>query len=193
MGTRERLREPEPRLAGVEADAAEDVEGDPAGGDPPARRRPGREPERAGGRAAASPPPARQSDAEPRRRRARRPRPSRPAADRGQSRAARRSAPSTRKAPGPIAGHARGAHVAVAGSPPPAAPRRFPWPRTGSGEAPSGPRGARDGRSQCSQELCQDSSRGSSSVKTCGRPPRAGRALVALSPVTRPFRRCRPA
>jgi hypothetical protein len=34
MGAYERLSEPEPRLAGAVADAAEDVEGDPAGGDP---------------------------------------------------------------------------------------------------------------------------------------------------------------
>jgi hypothetical protein len=35
MGTCERLSEPESRLAGVEADAAEDIEGDLPGGDPP--------------------------------------------------------------------------------------------------------------------------------------------------------------
>jgi len=41
----ERLCEPEPRLAGAEADAAEDIEGDPAGRDPPAAGVQGSHPE----------------------------------------------------------------------------------------------------------------------------------------------------
>ena len=80
------------------------------------------------------------------------------------------------EAPGPIAGDAGGAACSCAGA------HRLQRLGDPSGDELVVARRLRalaalERRSQCSQELCQDSSRGSSSVKTCGLPPRRGEHL----------------